>query len=192
MEKAMMRSKASRQENMWAHFSPSCTQESKLQYLEAAQGRGEGEHAGKERDVEQQRAIKEILTTIHEYSHISPAWTWTVEQPQGSAMGAMQEVKEVLGEPILVHQCCYGYKHCKPTWIWTNLFPQWWRPRPFDTCQYCREGVRHPHRIVRRDASDDRPPPRLEGFTTEAAKNRIAPDLGEDLAAAMIRRWEAE
>ena len=142
--------------------------------------------------MEQQRAIKEILTTIQAYSRISPAWTWTVEQPQGSAMVAMQEVKEVLGQPILVHQCCYGYKHCKPTWIWTNLFPQWWRPRPFDTSQYCKEGVRHPHRIVRRDASDDRPPPQIEGFTTEAAKNRIAPDLGEDLAAVMVRRWEAE
>ena len=147
--------------------------------------------------MEQQRAIKEILTTIHEYSHISPAWTWTVEQPQGSAMGAMQEVKEVLGEPILVHQCCYGYKHCKPTWIWTNL-QGYWTPRTFKRgkcyhCKACDTGTMHEERMTRRDASDLRPPAgesTMKGFTREAARSRIAPDLAEEIANAAMARWQ--
>ena len=79
--------------------------------------------------------------------------------------------------------CCYGYSWSKPTWIWTNLQ---WTPRPFSVCRYCRTNTMHPSRIVRRDADDHRPPPHIPGFTAEAPKNRIHPDVAEEWARLMI------
>lgn len=189
--KAASRAKVSSKELIGCHFSPNCKPRSIIQRLEAAQGRGEGWHVGKEEEEEEIEAIDEVVEGIMRQREEAPRWSFTLEQPRGSSLAQHPKMAS-LGQPVEVRMCCYGYAWSKPTWVWTNLFPRWWQPRPFDTCQYCRGGVRHPHRIVRRDASDDRPPPRLEGFTTEAAKNRIAPDLGEELAVAMIRRWQAE
>ena len=88
-----------------------------------------------------------------------------------------------------VRMCAYGYKWCKPTAIWTNLYPTWWTPRdPKEWCVACREGVMHEMFVVRRGTDDLRQPAQLLGFTQHASVNRLAPDLAEELARAMVRR----
>ena len=128
-----------------------------------------------------------------------PGFTYTVEQPEGSALAKDPEVIKVLGQPTLVRQCCYGYLHCKPTLIWTNLTPEEWTPRSFKKgettwCKCCRAGVMHKERIIRRNSSDKRPAAgskKMKGFTFEAVKNRINPNLAEELATAAMNKAEA-
>ena len=95
-------------------------------------------------------------------------------------------------QPVKVHMCAYnGEKWSKPTLIWTRLYPRFWKPRDRKQhCRFCREGCMHEWRIIRRDRDDDRPAPKIDGFTGEAAKNRIHPDLAEELALAM-KEWRA-
>ena len=85
--------------------------------------------------------------------------------------------------------CAYGYKHQKPSLIWTNL-GAYWTPRDSTLhCAACREKRQHEERITRRNADDHRKAPTQEGFTHEAMKNRIAPDLAEEWAHAMLCKW---
>ena len=170
-----------------------------MQHLEKAQGRGSGEHAGKERSPEQTKALLEMIEGIRKHRSRVPGWSYTVEQPRGSAVAKMPEVREVLGAPVEVRQCCYGWKHCKPTWVWTDLYPEWWQPREFEEgkcqwCHACNTGTRHEERMTRRDANDRRPPAgtsTMPGYSRDARWNRIAPPLAEQWAAAALRRWEA-
>ena len=52
----------------------------------------------------------------------------------------------------------------------------------------CRDNVMHEMYVVRRDADDLRQPAQLPGFTQKASVNRLAPDLAEELAQAMVKR----
>jgi len=199
VKKAMQAGKLKEHEMPYCHFSPSCTQESILQHLEKAQGRGSGEHAGKERSAGQVKALEEMVEGIRKHRHRVPGWSYTVEQPRGSAVAKMDEVREVLGEPVEVRQCCYGWKHCKPTWVWTDLYPEWWQPRPFKEgecqwCQACNTGTRHEERMTRRDANDKRPPAgtsTMKGYSRDARWNRINPNLAAEWAAAAMEKWTA-
>lgn len=181
------------QEVPYVHFSLDCSTNSKFQYMEATQGRGKGVHA--EKDRLDDGAVTAMVRSILKQQHRTQGkQAFTVEQPAGSAM-ATHPLMKALGEPILTHQCCYGYKHCKPSWIWTNLFPRYWKPRPFAKgkcrhCKHCNEGTQHEERMMRRGKHDrDFKPPTREGFTKKAMRNRIAPDLGEILAKAAVRKW---
>ena len=186
------------EEHPYAHFSPDCDPESILNRLEKENGRGRGSHAGKAREPTQEKAVRAVIRAITEQSERNPAWAWTLEQPKGSAMQEM--IPQEMGEPVEVHQCCYGYLHCKPTWIWTNLYPRYWKPRPFKKgqcshCHACNTGQMHEERMLRRGSHDTRPPAgtaTMPGFTREAARNRIAPDLAEELARAALRKWQTE
>ena len=197
MEKALAAARLYKTENPYAHFSPSCTQESILQYLEATQGRGLGEHAGKQRDKPQMQAILEIVQTIHEHSEKVRGWAWSLEQPVGSAMAQMEEVKS-LGQPVLVRQCCYGQLWSKPTWIWTNLYPKYWTPRCYAKgktphCRACFLGTRHAQGLLRRGPNDTAfVMAKVDGFNVKAVKNRVNPNLAEELAAAAMTKWVSE
>ena len=130
-----------------------------------------------------------VLSIIAEIER-NPQFSYTIEQPRGSALADDQMMK-LLGQPVEVRMCSYGYLWSKPTWIWTNLYPRFWKPRPFNTCEFCAANTIHLHRIIRRDENDHRPPPQIPGFTVEAAKNRIHPDLAQEWGEAMIAHAQA-
>ena len=66
-------------ECVYCHFSPSCTEESKLRFMETANGRDKGE-----RSADQAKSIEEVVAGIQAHSARVPGWTWTIEQPEGS------------------------------------------------------------------------------------------------------------
>ena len=180
-------------EAMWAHWSLSCTPESIINRLEVCNGRGRGEHAGKGREQEQATLTEAMIASIQGRVEARKAWTFTVEQPKGSAL--TPTLTSALGEPQTVYQCCYGYKHAKPTLIWTNLTPAEWTPRPYAKgaclhCEACNTGTMHEQYVVRRGKGDKRKRASQEGFTQKAVRNRIAPDLAEEIAIAARAKWE--
>ena len=187
------RARVSNNENIGMHISPNCQTQSIGQRIEAANGenRGQGLHAGKEEDPKEKLTLQYTVQSILKKTAEIPRWSYIVEQPRGSAASQNEWMKK-LGQPVEARMCGYGYEWCKPTWIWTNLYPKYWTPRAFNVCSYCESNTMHPRRMIRRNADDHRPPPHIEGFTREAAKNRIHPDLAEELGNAMMRRWKEE
>ena len=161
-----------------AHFSPNCKPHSVIQSLEETQDRTVSDEISHEEHI----LVSNIVRSIEVELERNPKFKYTIENPKGSKLGKHPGIRQ-LGKPKEVRMCCYGYSWCKPTWIWTNLQ---WTPRPFSVCKYCTTNTPHPSRIVRRDASDRRPPPHIPGFTIEAAKNRIHPDVAEEWARLMI------
>ena len=196
--KARTEARLRQDELIFGHFSPNCTEETILQFLEKAQGRGSGARTEKGRSQKQAKAVEEVVIGIVKYRDRVPEWSYTVEQPRGSAMAEIDIVKQYLGEPIEVRQCCYGYLHCKPTWVWTNLYPDWWQPRDFKQgqcryCQACNTGEQHAERMTRRDADDHRPQAgtsTMPGYARDARYNRVNCNLAEEWAKAARRRWE--
>lgn len=173
------------------HISPACNTHSLIQGLEATNGngRGRGTNAGKEEDPAEKETIRLMVASITRKTRDTPAWSYTVEQPRGSDLGTNPDMR-TLGTPVEVRMCSYGYDWSKPTWVWTNLYPKYWTPRAFDSCQYCKTRTRHPRTVLRQNADDKRPKPFIPGFTLEAARNRIHPDLAQEWARAMIARWQ--
>jgi len=163
------------------HTSPNCQRHPIAQRLEEAQHRST--HAATL--VQEEEMVRMLVGSILKECRRNPKFSFTIENPRGSAL-AEDPMMQLLGQPVEVRMCSYGYLWCKPTWIWTNLYPRYWRPRPFETCRYCATNTKHPHRIIRRDEHDNRPPPQIPGFTVEAAKNRIHPDLAQEWGEAMI------
>ena len=176
------------QAHMASHFSPPCEARTLLMYLEATQGRGQGRHLGEEESEEDSKMIKAIVDSIVLQEQENPAWSFTLEQPEGTAL-LHNDIMMPLGTPRRVNMCAYGYKHQKPTVLWTNL-GEYWTPRDSKTvCQHCRDITPHKERILRKNADAHRSGPTQEGFTHEAMRNRVAPDLAEELAKAMLAKW---
>ena len=178
------------------HFSPDCTSNTIINHMERTQGRGRGLHANLPREDDE--TITTIVRAILKYKLMTRnRMTYTLEQPEGSAL-ATHPILEALGPPTVLHQCCYNQKHCKPTLLWTNLYPRYWKPRPFQKgkcthCKACNKGVRHEQRLMRRGPEDVTfKPPSMPGFGAEAMRNRINPNLGEILARAAVRKWNEE
>ena len=71
------------------------------------------------------KALKEIVSGILHYLGIDPEWSFTLEQPKGTALATHPQIKRLERalkvQPVEVHMCSYGYKWQKPTMIWTNL-----------------------------------------------------------------------
>ena len=172
------------------HASPNCKPHTIIQRLERARDDSvELAAVRRAAQAEERQVVSGLVQSIETELARNPSFAYTVEQPKGSALIHNADMQR-LGMPVEVRMCSYGYEWCKPTWVWTNLYPRHWKPRDFrQYCKYCRDNVMHPVRIVRRDANDDRPQPKLPGFTVEASKNRIHPDLAEEWAHAMKTRW---
>ena len=175
---AREKSMAKKGEIRAAHFSPNCKPHSVIQSMEEAMGRTVSDELSHEEHTLVWNIVRSILLELER----NPAFKYTIENPRGSKL-AKHPGMQKLGKPKEVRMCCYGYTWSKPTWIWTNLQ---WTPKPFSVCKYCKTNTPHPSRIVRRDANDHRPPPHIPGFTIEAAKNRIHPDVAEEWARLMI------
>ena len=138
------------------------------------------------------KALKEIVSGILHYLGIDPEWSFTLEQPKGTALATHPQIKRLERalniKPVEVRMCSYGYKWQKPTMIWTNL-GKFWTPRSLTQyCKHCRDNTQHEQRIVRRNDKDRRKAAQLEGFTQEASRNRIAPLLAQDWAKAMVAK----
>ena len=137
-------------------------------------------------------ALREIVSGILHYLDLYPEWSFTLEQPKGTAMATHAEIKRLERKlkikPVEVRMCAYGYKWQKPTMIWTNLGKHWTPRSLTQHCVKCRDNTRHEMRIVRRNNNDKRPAAQLEGFTQEASRNRIAPLLAQDWAKAMLAK----
>ena len=195
--RASKRAKLTTHNTTGAHFSFDCTPETIINAIEKTNGRGRGTWANKQREQAQDCTIMKVATDIVAYAEANPRWSWTIEQPAESAVKGIRIMRK-LGKPIRVNMCTYGYKHCKPSIIYTNLYPRYWKPRSFTKgrckwCEACNSGTLHEEWIVRRGADDHRKragTATMRGFTFEAAKNRIAPDLAEELARAMQQKWD--
>ena len=189
-ETVKRRAKLTDSDLVLSHFSPCCKSRTILQRIEAAVGRGKGVHAGKKEAKRDREAVTNIVKTIVKYRKRVPRWSFTLEQPAGSSL-RNAKVMVPLGKPREVSMCAYGYTWQKPTIIWTNL-GRHWRPKdPKIHCPYCKEGRKHPRRVIRRDKNDSRPGPMVPGFSGEAARNRIHPDVAEEWATAALARWNA-
>ena len=70
----------------YGHFSPSCTEESKLRFMEKANGRDKGE-----RSADQKKSIEEVVAGIKAHSARVPGWAWTIEQPDGSRISKYRQ-----------------------------------------------------------------------------------------------------
>ena len=178
--------------NLGGHFSPECITQTIINYLEAANGRGQGVHANMAPCPIASKALKEIVSGILHYLGIDPEWNFTLELPKGTAPATHPQIKRLERalniQPVEVRMCSYGYKWQKPTMIWTNL-GRFWTPRSLTQyCKHCRDNTKHDQRIVRRNDKDRRPAAQLEGFTQEASRNRIAPLLAQDWAKAMVAK----
>ena len=180
------------QQNLGGHFSPECLTQTIIMFLELANGRGQGVHANKAPCPVASLALREIVTGILHYLDLYPEWSFTLEQPKGTAMATHAEIKRLERalkiQPVEVRMCAYGYKWQKPTMIWTNLGKHWTPRSLTQHCAKCRDNTRHEMRIVRRNNNDKRPAAQLKGFTQEASRNRIAPLLAQDWAKAMLAK----
>ena len=169
----------------------SCTEESKLRFMEKANGRDKGE-----RSADQKKSIEEVVAGIKAHSARVPGWAWTIEQPDGSRMEKV--LNPILGKPHKLRQCNYGYWHAKPTLIWTNIPDRLWMPREWrkGKCRHCNEcnlNILHRERMTRRNDQDHRPEAgtaTMPGYSHDARWNRVAPSLGEELAKAALKLWE--
>ena len=134
-------------------------------------------------------ALREIVSGILHYPGLYPKWSFTLEQPMGTALARHKEIKRLekalKTKPVEVRTCSYGYKWQKPTMIWTSLGKHWKPKNLTQYCKYCRNNTKHPMWIVRRDDQDRRPAAQLEEFTQEASWNRIAPLQAQEWAVAM-------
>ena len=173
-------------------LTPECLTQTIIVFLELANGRGSGEHADMPLCLIASQAIKEIVSGILEYLEQHLTWSFTLEQPKGTALVRHKEIQFLEGvlhiQPQEVRMCAYGYK---PTMIWHNL-QGYWKPRSLTKhCKYCKNNTKHPMRIVRRNDQGKRPAANLEGFPQEASRNRIAPRLAQDWADDMMSRKKA-
>ena len=55
----------------------------------------------------------------------------------------------------------------------------------------CRNRTKHEMFMIRRGKEDNRKPAKLPGFTKEASRNRIPPDMAEEWAKAAMKRHTA-
>ena len=103
------------------HFSPECLTQTTIMFLEMANSRGSGEHADMPSCPIASQAINKIVSGILGYLEKYPEWSFTPEQPKGTALANHREIKRlerVLGiQPVEVRMCAYGYKWQKPTMI---------------------------------------------------------------------------
>jgi len=182
------------------HASPDCTQETIIQRLEEPQGRGRGTHGGKEREEAAEAAIKAITTSIKRITKTHPEISFTIENPSGSTLKHHPDIKALGGEIRTVKYCCYpDYKWQKQTTIITNL-GKFWQPtcekkqgwlKNCPHCESCKTRTKHEMYLVRRGKEDKRKPAKLPGFTKEASRNRIPPDMAEAWAKAAMKRHTA-
>ena len=117
---------------------------------------------------------------------------------ENSAWGSarnLTEVQKELGKGVVVAACAYGERQSgKKHRLWLSQETEReFRPRdpkgPKSQCQFCKQNKPHPQGYA--------PPPgskqgriRLEGYTSDAAKNRIPPALAEEVSQAMKRARE--
>ena len=194
VHKACQEAGISHSQNLGGHFSPECLTQTIINFLELANGRGQGVHENMAPcpGPVASMALREIVSGILHYLDLYPDWSFTLEQPKGTALATHPEIRRLERKlkikPVEVRMCSYGYKWQKPTMIWTNL-GKFWTPRSLTQyCKHCRDNTRHDQRIVRRNDKDRRPAAQLEGFTQEASRNRIAPLLAQDWAKAMLAK----
>ena len=90
-----------------------------------------------------------------------------------------------------VNGCAYGLKHQGTYHYWTNLAVDEWEPRKAEEyCCHCRNNTKH-EQVMIPGKGDTRPRPTLEGYTGDAAKNRVPPDMAESVAVGFMKAAEA-
>ena len=178
-----------------ANFSPDCSSRTAINRLEESQGRGKGANAGKEDEEDEETSLWAIVNSLIAYSLEHPSWAFTIENPAQSSLwktAAIKHLQRMLKvRKVTTGYCCYGVEWNKPTTFLTNLTAKEWTPKaPKKHCKYCATNERHPVKIIRRGPNDPRPSPSEPGFTAKAAMNRVRPNLAEEIAKAMLTRWE--
>ena len=77
------------------HFSPECLTQTIINFLELANGRGSGEHANMAPCLVASKALQEIVLGILHYLDLYPWWSFTLEQPKGTALACHKEIKRL-------------------------------------------------------------------------------------------------
>ena len=162
--------------------SPSCKATSPANGLGVSRGVGRGVHGHKPTEEEELHEFMVVAKGLKKWEQEAKASgrkvAWLLEQPQSGSMIQQPEVTGLLGAGLCFNGCAYGLKHKKPYRMWTNIR---WTPKDSKMeCQACKNGTRHPERVIARKGEKSAPPT-LPGYTAEAARNRIPP--------AIIEHW---
>ena len=159
--------------------SPSCQATSIANSLGRSRGCGRGKHGGQEAEEKERNEFMKVVTSLLEWEEEARKQgrmvAWVIEQPRDGSMKDDAQVTTSIGAGVVVNGCAYGTLHQKPYRFWTNV--QGWEPRDSKVwCKSCKKREEHEQQVVPRKGSSKKRP-RLEGYTNEAARNRIPPGL---------------
>lgn len=201
VEMAMTRGKVHRREVAGLWFSASCGPWSTGNGLGKSKGVGKGPHAGKEVEQEELDAVEAMINSVDRFERKGKGGNkYFIENVAWGGLKDHIPMQEAFGEGSrrgaregIVMGCAYGLKHQGPYRFWTNLTEEEWMPRVAeDFCQHCRNGTLH-EEVMIPGIGDCRSRPTLQGYTMEAARNRVPPPLAASVArgflAAHKGRW---
>jgi hypothetical protein len=180
---------------LWVSLS--CTHTSVANGMGRTQGTGNGLYGGviEEADEVEVSDLEAVMDGVKDWQEAWPGGAWVVESPMWSSTRLHPRVRQEWEGNDLVRQvevrgCCYGLLAQKPYRIITNLTAQQWTPRdwrsPVNGCHYCRTGSKHPQCIVP-GQGDPRPRISEQGYTVQAARNRVPPALAAEIGASLVR-----
>ena len=91
---------------------------------------------------------------------------------------------------VTVDGCAYGLFHQKGYHLWMTMGEDEFVPRVAkEHCLYCEMGMKHPQGMIPPKGSWQSRV-RWEGYSIDAARNRMPVLLGEEFAEAMVLAWE--
>ena len=171
-------------------MSLSCKEHSTANGLGAGTGTGKGWYAGKEMSPAEKEGMIAAVIGV---------WEWHLEDPtrhhflmENVGWGSMRFEEEVLkrmGEGQVLNGCAYGLKHMKPYRYWTSIPSDVWAPKAAEEyCPACMQQPKGKHEeVMCPKPGDNRPRPRLKGFSAKAARNRVPPSWAQEIAEAFVK-----
>ena len=181
---------------VWA--SVSCKEGARPNSLGRSRGCGRGGHGGQSAGATwTDEDIDEVVEGITDWERAWPGGVWCLENPRDSEVHSHPAVLQAWGERRDVRRveargCCYGLDMQKPYLIWTTLTQEEWTPRDWRVvCKACKENTRHRVQWAPRPGSGGTRLTAKDGFTLDAMKNRVPPELAEEIGAAMVAAVES-
>jgi len=198
VELVKQRGKVRTKELVGIWLSANCAPWSKSQGLCKMIGCAKGPSGGVKVGEEELAGLDAALEALEKYVQADPVNNkYFIENVEGE-LKHYAKMQSKFGEGVRrgaregkVNGCAYGLKHQGTYHFWTNLTTAEWMPRKEDEyCRHCRNRTRH-EEVMIPGKGDKRSRPTLEGYTGDAAKNRVPPDMAESVAAGFMKAAEA-
>ena len=156
----------------------------------AAHMPGGRHYKGEPRSEQQEDTVDTVVAAVKWLQSNRPRVSIVLEQPKSSALVDDPRMVGLGLRTVAVDGCAYGLFHRKGYHLWMTMGEDEFVPRVTkEHCLYCEMGMKHPQGMIPPKGSWQSRV-RWEGYSIDAARNRMPVLLGEELAEAMVRAWE--